>query len=64
MVYATARLQGLCIVRMACAAAQSLANVFRVMEGARASLGVSAYGVSMPTLEQVFLSVAGLDLQA
>ncbi len=44
-------------------AAQSMARVFRVMEAARAELGVQAYGLSMPTLEQVFLSVVGENLQ-
>ena len=43
--------------------AQSMANVFRGMEAQRSTLGVVAYGLSMPTLEQVFLSVVGQDLQ-
>ncbi|CAL8463070.1 g2604 [Coccomyxa elongata] len=42
---------------------QAMARVFRVMEAARAELGVQAYGLSMPTLEQVFLSVVGENLQ-
>ncbi len=44
-------------------AAQSMARVFRAMEAAKADLGVQAYGLSMPTLEQVFLSVVGENLQ-
>ena len=33
------------------------------MEEARQALGVQAYGVSLPTLEQVFLRVVGRELQ-
>jgi hypothetical protein len=40
-----------------------MANVFRGMEAQRGALGIEAYGLSMPTLEQVFLSVVGQDLQ-
>lgn len=40
-----------------------MARVFRLMEGARSALGVQAYGVSLPTLEQVFLCVVGHELQ-
>ena len=43
--------------------AQSMATVFRAMEAAKGALGVEAYGLSMPTLEQVFLAVVGQDLQ-
>lgn len=42
---------------------QSMARVFRAMEAAKVELGVQAYGLSMPTLEQVFLSVVGENLQ-
>jgi hypothetical protein len=42
---------------------QSMARVFRLMEEARSALGVQAYGVSLPTLEQVFLRVVGHELQ-
>ncbi|EIE27381.1 P-loop containing nucleoside triphosphate hydrolase protein [Coccomyxa subellipsoidea C-169] len=45
------------------ACGQSMARVFRAMEAAKADLGVQAYGLSMPTLEQVFLSVVGEILQ-
>ena len=45
------------------AAAQGMARVFRMMEEARTALGVQAYGVSLPTLEQVFLRVVGHQLQ-
>lgn len=34
-----------------------------MMEEARTALGVQAYGVSLPTLEQVFLRVVGHQLQ-
>ncbi|MEW5315796.1 MAG: hypothetical protein WDW38_007201 [Sanguina aurantia] len=40
----------------------SLARVFKVLESSKASLGVSAYAVSQPTLEQVFLAVVGHGL--
>ena len=42
---------------------QSMARVFRLMEDARIALGVQAYGVSLPTLEQVFLRIVGHELQ-
>ena len=42
---------------------QSMARVFRLMEDAREALGLQAYGVSLPTLEQVFLRVVGHELQ-
>ncbi len=42
---------------------QSMAKVFRLMEDARKVLGLQAYGVSLPTLEQVFLRVVGHELQ-
>ena len=42
---------------------QSMARVFRLMEDARKALGLQAYGVSLPTLEQVFLRVVGHELQ-
>lgn len=37
----------------------SLAAVFGVMEAYKGPLGVAAYSVSGPTLEQVFLEVVG-----
>lgn len=40
-----------------------LASVLRQMEAARESLGDTAFGVSLPTLEQVFLRVVGEHLQ-
>ncbi len=47
-----------CMVRL-----QSMGTIFRLMESAKQTLGVTAYGLSMPTLEQVFLSVVGENLQ-
>ena len=44
-------------------AAWSLALLFRKMEGAKQHLGILTYGLSMPTLEQVFLNVVGEHLQ-
>jgi hypothetical protein len=44
-------------------AGRQLAGVLRRLEAARESLGLSAYGVSVPTLEQVFLNVVGEHLQ-
>ncbi|KAK9808280.1 hypothetical protein WJX73_007025 [Symbiochloris irregularis] len=41
---------------------QTLAQVFRSMEGEKSRLKIVAYGVSMPTLEQVFLAVIGESL--
>jgi hypothetical protein len=40
-----------------------MAAIFRLMEAAKRDLGVTAYGLSMPTLEQVFLTVVGENLQ-
>jgi hypothetical protein len=40
-----------------------LATVLRKMEAARDGLRVTAFGVSLPTLEQVFLTVVGEHLQ-
>ena len=42
---------------------QSLGRVFSLMEAHKQALGVLAYGVAMPTLEQVFLTVVGESLQ-
>ena len=42
---------------------QSLAQVFRRLEAAKERLCISAYSLSMPTLEQVFLRVVGEQLQ-
>ncbi|EIE27384.1 hypothetical protein COCSUDRAFT_55397 [Coccomyxa subellipsoidea C-169] len=42
----------------------SMARVFRATETAKAELGVQAYGLSMPMLEQVFLSVVGENLHS
>lgn len=41
---------------------RSLAHVFKCMESVKDPLGIVAYGVSMPTLEQVFLNVIGESL--
>eukprot|EP00884_Botryococcus_braunii_P019123 jgi/Botrbrau1/5895/Bobra.0366s0073.1 len=40
-----------------------LATVLRKMEAAREALHITAFGVSLPTLEQVFLTVVGEHLQ-
>lgn len=37
-------------------------NPDQVLESSKASLGVTAYAVSQPTLEQVFLAVVGHGL--
>ena len=42
---------------------QSLGRIFTLMEANKRDLGVLAYGVAMPTLEQVFLTVVGESLQ-
>ena len=42
---------------------QSLGHIFTLMEAHKLDLGVLAYGVAMPTLEQVFLTVVGESLQ-
>ena len=45
------------------AAGQSLGRIFTLMEAHKQGLGVLAYGVAMPNLEQVFLTVVGESLQ-
>ncbi len=40
-----------------------LATVLRKMEAAKEALSITAFGVSLPTLEQVFLTVVGEQLQ-
>lgn len=52
-----------CVLKRFDVAVQSMAAIFRLMESAERDLGVTAYGLSMPTLEQVFLSVVGENLQ-
>lgn len=37
----------------------TVANAFRTMEMAKADLGISEYGLSQPSLEQVFMTVVG-----
>ena len=43
---------------------QSLARIFRLMEAHKQELGVLAYGVQMPSLEQVLLPLAHWLLHA
>merc|ERR1712130_746748 len=38
---------------------QSMSEVFRTLEQAKARLGIHEYGLSQPSLEQVFLNVVG-----
>ena len=45
------------------ASSQSLAQIFKRMESVKERLDIVAYGVSMPTLEQVFIAVIGESLQ-
>ncbi|KAK9833394.1 hypothetical protein WJX81_001382 [Elliptochloris bilobata] len=42
---------------------RSPARVLRALEAAGPALGITAYGLSLPTLEQVFISVIGRQLQ-
>ena len=37
----------------------TVANAFRTMENAKADLGITEYGLSQPSLEQVFMTVVG-----
>ena len=37
----------------------NIADAFRTMETAKARLGITEYGLSQPSLEQVFLTVVG-----
>ena len=38
---------------------QSMSDVFRHLEEAKARIGIHEYGLSQPSLEQVFLTVVG-----
>ena len=38
---------------------QSMSDVFRHLEEAKAKIGIHEYGLSQPSLEQVFLTVVG-----
>lgn len=42
----------------------TLASAFRTMENAKARLGIKEYGLSQPSLEQVFMNVVGDRINA
>lgn len=38
---------------------QTMSEVFRILEDAKSRIGIHEYGLSQPSLEQVFLTVVG-----
>lgn len=41
-----------------------LSSIFRAMENSRKDLGIAEYGISQPTLEQVFLEISSTHKKA